>query len=336
MKHHGPAKNATPRQALIQLAAAKATGSIQINGFPGGVIYLVDGAVDYVESPAAVGVERLLIGSQRVDPDTWQAAVDARGPDRYVGATLVERGHLTAGEVELCTLGAIHDAAYFVLTSEPAEVRFEAGARHWWGAAAAGPGLSAEDLLDRIEPQRRILDAAHPSAVTDLAPVVPIRRVTADRVLLSGLQWEILLHADGSRTPCELAHLLARSGYAVVLETRRLAAAGLLALPAPVDPPRHAPDEVVREVPAPPRRQVTRRAEVFGEETAEIECFPPPLPRRTAGAFVFDDDQDEFSAERRRVSTLAINSLAGMAGSPSTAPDDTLLQRIRSALQSLR
>ena len=40
------------------------------------------------------------------------------------------------------------------------------------------------------------------------------------------------MHADGQRTPADLAQLLGRAGYATIQELRRLAALGLIELPA--------------------------------------------------------------------------------------------------------
>jgi hypothetical protein len=332
------AKGATPRRALTQLAAAKATGRLHVAGLPGGAVYLVDGLVDYAESAAATGVDRLLVGSQRVDAETWRTAMlDGAGPHR-VGPLLVERGHLTAGELELATLGTINDAMYFVLTSEPAEVRFESRTRHWWGAdPAVDPGV----LLDQVDGQRRALDAAHPSAASDTTPVRPVRRVNLDRILLSGVQWEIALHADGRRCPAELARLLGRSGYAVILEIRRLAAAGLLvstpaAAVAPVETTKIGRAAVPRQKSGQEPAAADRPSAV---PTPEPEPAVADLPRRQPGAFLFEElqtDPQPFRPDQRRRLANGVNSIAGYCASSDEAPDENLLTRIRTALQALR
>jgi hypothetical protein len=139
--------------------------------------------------------------------------------------------------------------------------------------------------------------------------VVPVLRPGLDRVLLSGLQWEIVLHADGRRTPQELAGLLGRSAYAVTLDVRRLAAAGLIIAPEP--------------------------AVVPVEKAAEPEVVPPtadPLPQRVPGTYTFDDPP----ATNRRQLPAGVSALAVLPGAIDKPPDDTLLKRIKAALQSLR
>jgi hypothetical protein len=82
----------------------------------------------------------------------------------------------------------------------------------------------------------RLLDEIFPDPRIDSAPVTPVARPPRERLTVTALQWELLIHADGQRTPADLAQLLGRAGYATVQELRRLAAAGLLELPEVVKP----------------------------------------------------------------------------------------------------
>ena len=207
------------------------TGALTVVGEPGGVIFLRDGLVNGVESPAAPSVDRLLTACGKVEERVWETI-----PSRPARA-LVEGGHVSAAEIELCAVNALYDAAYFVLSTERAELRFAPDIEHWLGADCT---VTADQLCDHVLRQRRILDEVHPSDVTDTAPVRPVLRPGLDRVLVSGLQWEIVLHADGRRTPQELAGLLGCSAYAVTLDVRRLAAAGLMEPPAPPEPEESA------------------------------------------------------------------------------------------------
>jgi hypothetical protein len=65
----------------------------------------------------------------------------------------------------------------------------------------------------------------------DTAAVSPVARPPRERVTLTALQWELLVNADGQRTPADLALLLGKAGYATIQELRRLAALGLIELP---------------------------------------------------------------------------------------------------------
>lgn len=78
--------------------------------------------------------------------------------------------------------------------------------------------------------------------------MVPVRRVTRQRVILTGLQAEILLNADGRRTPPQLARELGRTVFACLLAVRGLAAASLLR----IGPPDGFGAAPVREAPAAP------------------------------------------------------------------------------------
>ncbi|WP_426507016.1 hypothetical protein ACPPVO_53100 [Dactylosporangium sp. McL0621] len=145
---------------------------------------------------------------------------------------------------------------------------------------------------------------------------VPVPRPGLDRVLLSGLQWEIVLHADGQRTPQELAGLLGRSAYAVTLDVRRLAAAGL------VVPPQE-PDE---------KPQTAKAAAAVPHEPAP-EPPEESLPQRLPGTFTFEEPAP---APARRELPAGVSALAVLPGAIDKVPDDSLLKRIRAALQALR
>jgi hypothetical protein len=301
-------RGTSPAKALAQLAAQGATGALTVHGEPGGVVFLRAGLVNGCESPAAPSVDRLLTACGKVAERVWETI-----PSRPARA-LVEGGHVTATEIELCALQALYDSAFFVLSTARAELRFDEGIEHWLGADGT---VTADQVCDHVTRQRRMLDEVHPSDATDLAPVVPVLRPGLDRVLVSGLQWEIVLHADGQRTPQELAGLLGRSAYAVTLDVRRLAAAGL------VVPPTVEKAEKIKAVAAVPH------------EPAPAPQAPPTeeLPQRVPGTFTFEDPAPALG---RRELPAGVSALAVLPGAIDKAPDDSLLKRIRTALQSLR
>jgi len=220
----------SPVDLLTRAAGERWTGALVVGGHPGGTVYLVEGRVVHAESPAAPGVGELLTSSGRLAARTWQNALDLGTSTARVGRLLIEQGHLTQGELELCVLGAIYDAAYFALASSsaPAPAEFLDRAAHWLGpivhidpAAVLRESRRRATLLDEIFPDRRV----------DTAAVIPVPRPPRERVWLTASQWELLVAADGQRTPADLAQLLGRAGFATVQELRRLAAQGLLELP---------------------------------------------------------------------------------------------------------
>ncbi|MFC0532581.1 ADAM 12 protein [Phytohabitans kaempferiae] len=238
MKSTRTGKAVPPRRALTQHTGAGETGALHIEGDPGGIVYLTDGWVSYVESPGAPGVGELLTTSGRLPTQVWAAAAASGEP---VGPLLVAQGHLTQGELELCTLGALYDAAFFALSPTPARVRFEPGVRHSLGPVCQ---VDAAVLGRELTRRRKLLDDVHPISDVDTGRLRTVPRAPTPRLVVTAPQWELIVHCDGERTAADLARLLGRAGYATVLELRRLAAAGLVTAIAPDVP---AADEATAE-----------------------------------------------------------------------------------------
>ncbi|RKS79542.1 hypothetical protein BZB76_1013 [Actinomadura pelletieri DSM 43383] len=139
---------------------------------------------------------------------------------------------------DLPALLAMFDAAYFLLGSTAGPV-FTEGPPH-----GADQRISVATLVRERDRRRARLDAAWPDDRVDVEPVVPVRRVRRQRVILTGVQTEILINADGRRTPAELARHLGRTAFACLLAVRGLAAASLIhTVPRPASgppPPRPA------------------------------------------------------------------------------------------------
>ncbi|MFD0275659.1 hypothetical protein ACFVHB_17390 [Kitasatospora sp. NPDC127111] len=257
---------------LEQLAAERATGALRA---PGGAVHLADGLVVHADSERAPGLAALLTGCGRITPEAWRQTVRAFGPQGRVGSALVEQRRLSRGELEICQLAVLYDAAYFVL--DPAGPAagpwtFEPGVRHWLGPVVA---VSARRLRREVERRCRLLERIWPWPLLDTAPVRrlgtqgpcqgPVARAGRPGPP-SRRQRELLDHADGRRTPAELARLLGRSAFATTADVRRLAAAGLLATPGR-SAPRHAaaqPSAAVGMAQAGPRDTVPARAGSVG------------------------------------------------------------------------
>lgn len=267
------------RTALRELATVRATGALHVEGELGAVLYLQDGEVCHVDAGAAPGVGRILTASGRLPEGIWQAAFTAGAPSGQVGALLIDQGHLNPGELELCVTGALHDAAFFALETVPTTVRFAAGEVCWFGDSVR---VGVEPLCREVDRRRQILTAALPSAAFDQVALMPVRRLPRDQVVLDGLRWELLINADGRRTPLELARLLGRGGFAVLLEARRLAAAGLLQGPVVASP---QPASVAAYRPAPAVGRPSAHAAQPAQPTSNGSGITaaPPLPRRRVG-----------------------------------------------------
>ncbi|WP_354643435.1 transcriptional regulator [Kitasatospora camelliae] len=225
---------------LADLAADRATGAL--NG-PAGTVHLVDGGVVHAESPQATDVGTLLTRSGRIAPQEWEDCLLLSGgrPAEYLLAT----GQVGRGELQLCRLTALFDAAFFVLVQDDGEFRFTPDAVPMFSLPRPMP---VPDLRGAVGRRRALLDRVWPSTRLDTAPVRPRPGpppATRSRRAVLGA-------ADGRRAPGDIARLLGRSGYGTLLDVRHLAAAGLVETaplaaepkpPAPV--PFPAPPETV-------------------------------------------------------------------------------------------
>jgi uncharacterized protein DUF4388 len=329
-----PSKTASPGRLLTQVAGEGRTGALVVGGHPGGTVFLVEGMVTYAESPAAPGVGELLTASGRLAARTWQTALDAGTSLARVGRSLVEHGHLTQGELELCVLGATNDAAYFALAPATAPVDFLDDAVHWLGPVVR---IDAGAVNREARRRVRLLDEIFPDPRVDAAPVNPVLRPPLERITVNSLQWELLMHADGQRTPADLAQLLGRAGYATIQELRRLTALGL------IEPPQtaHQKTDLVRlpgvnatavdihrpavDTSAPPVIHSPAAIDDVPRHTSEPDTAnangtvyrPPRLARRKPGAKLPKELTAEDAPEY-------------------TGTDEVLLKRIRTALRALR
>lgn len=217
---------------LVRLADERATGVLVRDH---GALYLADGQVVHAEAPDAPGLDVLLTAGGRLRPDSWADAVAQAGSRRQVARFLVDSGQVAGGELEICHLGALFDAAYFALAPGSGPTRFRYGVAHWIGRVRPVPTQVVEREARR---RSRLLDAVWPHPAVDTAPVVPHPRC-AGRAL-SPRRQALLDLADGVRTPAAIARELGRPAFNTLIEVRRLAADGLIETPgenrAPDDP----------------------------------------------------------------------------------------------------
>ncbi|MGW6503730.1 hypothetical protein [Nonomuraea angiospora] len=205
------------------LARERSTGALRLGR--NGTIFLHDGRVTYMECAQTPGVERLLTARGRMT----EAAL--RGLQADGGcARLLEEGALTPGELQFAVLGAVLDAAFFLLPISGTRPKFRPGERHWLGGQWF---FDVAGLVRECARRRAHLADIWPSAEVDTLPVRPVPWLPGHGVTLTRVQWEVIVGADQKATPLELSKQLGRSGYAVLLAVRRLAAAGLLTPPDP-------------------------------------------------------------------------------------------------------
>lgn len=209
---------------LVRLAGERATGALLRDH---GTLYLADGRIVHAESPAAPGVDVLLTAGGRLPHTAWEEAVGQAGTRRQVGRFLVDSGRIGDGELEICHLGALFDAAFFALAPGSGPTRFRYGVGHWFGPVRP---VSASAVERETLRRRELLDHVWPYAAVDTAPVVT--RLPAAGQAVTRRQRALLALADGVRTPVTIAWMLGRPAFHTLLDIRRLAAAGLVETPA--------------------------------------------------------------------------------------------------------
>ncbi|MFJ8075203.1 transcriptional regulator [Streptomyces sp. NPDC096176] len=237
---------------LGRLAQERATGVLVRDH---GALYLADGLVVHAESPAAPGLDVLLTAGGRLPRTGWDEAVAKAGARREVARFLVDSGQVADGELEICHLGALHDAAFFTLAPGSGPTRFRYGVAHWIGTVRPVPAAAVAREARR---RRGLLDSVWPHPEVDTAP---LRRLPPGYgATATPRQRALLALADGVRTPSAIARAMGRPAFNTLLDVRRLAAAGLVETPsgpATTDP---APLPAwVAEFPADPDIALLRR-----------------------------------------------------------------------------
>ncbi|MBB4717536.1 hypothetical protein BJ965_007418 [Streptomyces luteogriseus] len=228
---------------LGTLAAQGATGALSTES---GIVYLAAGHVVHVESAVTPDLGDLLTHSGALAPDGWWEAIDQAGRRCRVGRQLVDSGHLAAGALELCHLGALFDAAYFVLAHDGPALRFRPGAAHWLGAVRSVP---VDTVLRESRRRRELLHRIWPEPAVDRAPLA--RMPGSDAADLPARRGRTLAQVDGVRTAAQIATALACRTFHTLVELRRLAAAGLVAPVAPLIPgPSSDPSPAPASAPA--------------------------------------------------------------------------------------
>jgi hypothetical protein len=211
--------------ALRQAAGAHGSGTMHVSGDPGGVVYLTGGEVSYIDTPAAPGLDVLVVRSGRVGEQDWLAAFTAGQVTHEVGNALVAHGLLGRRELEVFTLSAVFDASLCVLPMTSGSYHFRPGTRHWLGAIRP---VGVDMLMREVARRQAMLDRLGGPALPQTATAVPVRRLQGGRVTITARQWEILMHANGQHSIRDLAWMLGRGVFAITVEIHRLITRGLL------------------------------------------------------------------------------------------------------------
>ena len=84
---------------LARLGRGGASGAVEIEGQPSGIVYLRHGRLAFAESPAVPDLGTRLIRSRRLPPGVWDQIARDHHADGAVGAALVGRALITRAEL---------------------------------------------------------------------------------------------------------------------------------------------------------------------------------------------------------------------------------------------
>jgi hypothetical protein len=254
---------------LLGLHNSQFSGSVTVSGSPGGTIHLRDGLVIAVRTPGAPTAESTLLKTQRITEADWEAARAAGSAGGDLGAALLARGLIGAAELDIVRTSAMFDGAFAMALSPPGGWDVDDSVAV--PPLAASSGVESLRLTDETARRLSLLtELWGPPAEFARTRIRPSARASTGAVQLSSRYQDILLHANGRRTPRDIAFLLGRGVFAVMLDLTRLSARGLVAR----DTLRATtPAEAV----APRRDAVTAAPPPPTDGTVE------PLPRRSPG-----------------------------------------------------
>jgi hypothetical protein len=223
---HAVAPDPVLRESLTSSATVGLTGMLQVIGDPGGTIYLSGGGVIGIKTPGAPSLEVLVLRSERVPEDGWDAAFAASAAGTAMSAELTTRGLLGAGELEALLRAAIADALFALACGYVDQCRPEPGAVNC--LLPLDPPATTDWLLAEAERRMTVLAAMPGLAGYRRARVEPVPGAIAPGSVLGGGRDELLALANGRRTPRDMAFALGRGVYATTVQLGRMQQDGLL------------------------------------------------------------------------------------------------------------
>jgi hypothetical protein len=255
---------------LAELREREFTGAAHVEGSPGGVIHLRDGLVCAVLTPAAPGADVLLLRSRRIAEPDWSAACAAAGHgDGDLGDTLRGLGLIGAAELAVLTIAVLFDAAFALALHRPEGWRVDGSAPA--PPLPADPGIEPERLTGTTGRRLALLtELWGPPGELARSVVRPSSRAGAAIARLSPRHRDILLCADGRRTPRDIAFTLGRGVFPVMVDLARMNRQQLLAQDSAAEP-------------APVPNLAPRGPGMTPDRSAPAAAASDSLPRRPYG-----------------------------------------------------
>jgi hypothetical protein len=188
---------------LDALALEGAAGVVEIDGSPGGTIYLDGGCITFAESSGVPDLAVRLVGSRRLSGEQWSRLAEESHPYTGVGALLTERGFISEDDLQSLLRSAVLDALTALMTPSAGEprvtrIRFSPLAWHW-----AGTMFRIDVGSARAEVARKAERLARFGVAPEARPgLTDLRHAWA---VVSWEQWLLAGKIDGAATIWDLA-----------------------------------------------------------------------------------------------------------------------------------
>lgn len=234
------------------------SGRLQVEGSPGGLVYMRDGLVIAATTPASPGPESLLIRSGRVSESAWNAAFTAGAPAGRVGPELVARDSVGVAGLEAVCLLAVFDALFaMALFGGTSGTMEPLGPDDLLPPLPVLPGIAIERLDRETARRLEIASGWEDAGVTPHCRPLATRPAAAPVIQADALRQSVLAKATGRRTPRDIAFSLGQGLFVVMQEIAHMAQEGWLDPSPPAydgptqsDPALHLPLQPRRSVAA--------------------------------------------------------------------------------------
>ncbi|WP_327321214.1 hypothetical protein OG735_00915 [Streptomyces sp. NBC_01210] len=267
-------------QLLLYLGENRLSGAFTVSGQPGGILHLRHGLVTAIDTPAAPPPLNILRTSRRRH---IQRGVHT--PHDLGLTTAASKYEVSPAELETVCLASLYDSAFAMALSSldgwwPQNPAEDPGTQHLMPLRA---GVEPRTLVD--ETDARIAHIAQRwCSPTDLArmQVQPSSRAEATAARLTPRQREIIIAANGRRTPRDLAFIIGRGVYSVMVDLDRMRERGLIVCvspdptPAVVTVTQRVREPAVTLPPAVPEPLPHRRSSPPAEGTQDHRRLPAP------------------------------------------------------------
>ncbi len=252
---------------------------LHIDGGSGGSLCFADGLVTAAVTSAAPGPESLLLKSGRVAETDWIQAYDAGAASGRLGLELVGRGLVGELGLQVVCLAVAFDAAYAMAAYGADTCRVETdGSATPLSPLPLEPGLEPDRLISETGRRMRAAAEWRRLGVSVRCRPRPAPSLASSPEEPDEGRRDIVLLANGRRTPRDIAFAVGRGLFVVMGEIAHMVRDGLLDVGAAGSPDDLAPAPSATEGAAKRARSLPQRRR--GASKVNEVLSPPPVGRR--------------------------------------------------------